>query len=73
MAKEKFIRNKPHLNIGTIGHIDHGKTTLTAAITKVRLISYKFFLGHLGVRLPPSAPERVVSRRGGRAVKCTGL
>jgi elongation factor Tu len=35
MAKAKFERNKPHLNIGTIGHIDHGKTTLTAAITKI--------------------------------------
>ena len=35
MAKETFNRNKPHLNIGTIGHVDHGKTTLTAAITKV--------------------------------------
>ena len=35
MAKEKFERNKPHCNVGTIGHIDHGKTTLTAAITKV--------------------------------------
>ena len=35
MAKEKFTRNKPHCNIGTIGHVDHGKTTLTAAITKV--------------------------------------
>jgi elongation factor Tu len=35
MAKEKFVRSKPHVNIGTIGHIDHGKTTLTAAITKV--------------------------------------
>jgi elongation factor Tu len=35
MAKEKFVREKPHVNIGTIGHIDHGKTTLTAAITKV--------------------------------------
>ena len=34
MAKEKFVRNKPHANIGTIGHVDHGKTTLTAAITK---------------------------------------
>ena len=34
MGKEKFERNKPHLNIGTMGHIDHGKTTLTAAITK---------------------------------------
>ncbi|MEC7160897.1 MAG: GTP-binding protein, partial [Pseudomonadota bacterium] len=36
MAKEKFERNKPHCNIGTIGHVDHGKTTLTAAITKVQ-------------------------------------
>ena len=35
MAKEKFERNKPHVNIGTIGHVDHGKTTLTAAITKI--------------------------------------
>ncbi|MTV24358.1 elongation factor Tu, partial [Nitriliruptoraceae bacterium ZYF776] len=35
MAKEKFERNKPHMNIGTIGHVDHGKTTLTAAITNV--------------------------------------
>ena len=35
MAKENFDRSKPHLNIGTIGHVDHGKTTLTAAITKV--------------------------------------
>jgi translation elongation factor EF-Tu-like GTPase len=35
MAKETFNRNKPHLNIGTIGHVDHGKTTLTAAISAV--------------------------------------
>ena len=35
MAKENFVRNKPHCNIGTIGHVDHGKTTLTAAITKI--------------------------------------
>jgi len=35
MAKEKFVRTKPHVNVGTIGHIDHGKTTLTAALTKV--------------------------------------
>ena len=35
MAKEKFDRSKPHVNIGTIGHVDHGKTTTTAAITKV--------------------------------------
>ena len=35
MSKEKFVRSKPHCNIGTIGHVDHGKTTLTAAITNV--------------------------------------
>ncbi|HLT97609.1 MAG TPA: GTP-binding protein, partial [Acidimicrobiia bacterium] len=35
MAKEKFDRSKPHVNVGTMGHIDHGKTTLTAAITRV--------------------------------------
>ncbi|MGA4817498.1 GTP-binding protein [Pseudomonas aeruginosa] len=35
MAKEKLERNKPHVNVGTIGHVDHGKTTLTAALTKV--------------------------------------
>ncbi|MDD4547760.1 MAG: GTP-binding protein, partial [Bacilli bacterium] len=35
MAKQKFDRSKPHVNIGTIGHVDHGKTTLTAAITNV--------------------------------------
>src|SRR5678809_1596256 len=35
MSKEKFERNKPHVNVGTIGHVDHGKTTLTAALTKV--------------------------------------
>ncbi len=42
MAKEKFERNKPHCNIGTIGHVDHGKTTLTAAITKVMGASVDF-------------------------------
>ncbi|MEP1080413.1 MAG: elongation factor Tu [Nitratireductor sp.] len=40
MAKEKFERNKPHVNVGTIGHVDHGKTTLTAAITKVMAETY---------------------------------
>ena len=34
MSKEKFERNKPHVNVGTIGHVDHGKTTLTAALTE---------------------------------------
>src|SRR5256885_3388135 len=47
MAKQKFERPKPHLNVGTIGHVDHGKTTLTAAITKVlalkKLASYRDF------------------------------
>ena len=41
MAKAKFERTKPHVNIGTIGHVDHGKTTLTAAITKVLSFSGK--------------------------------
>ena len=40
MSKEKFERNKPHVNVGTIGHVDHGKTTLTAAITKVLAEKY---------------------------------
>ena len=48
MAKEKFARTKPHCNIGTIGHVDHGKTTLTAAITLV--LSKKF--GHRSRQLP---------------------
>ena len=41
MAKQKFERTKPHVNIGTIGHVDHGKTTLTAAITKYLAFSGK--------------------------------
>ena len=41
MAKEKFVRTKPHMNIGTIGHVDHGKTTLTAAITKTLHARYQ--------------------------------
>src|SRR5574344_78039 len=40
MAKEKFSRNKPHVNIGTIGHVDHGKTTTTAAISAVLALKY---------------------------------
>jgi len=40
MSKEKFERTKPHLNVGTIGHVDHGKTTLTAALTKVLSAKY---------------------------------
>jgi elongation factor Tu len=55
MAKEKFVRNKPHLNIGTIGHVDHGKTTLTAAITKV--LSKKNFAKFLAYDQIDKAPE----------------
>ncbi|MCW5211162.1 hypothetical protein F1Z29_01485 [Clostridium perfringens] len=40
MSKAKFERSKPHVNIGTIGHVDHGKTTLTAAITTVLATSW---------------------------------
>ena len=46
MAKEKFERTKPHINIGTIGHVDHGKTTLTAAITTTLQERY-----HLGEKV----------------------
>ena len=64
MAKEKFDRSKPHVNVGTIGHIDHGKTTLTAALTKVaadkgwaKFISVR--RGRQGVRVagPPRRDE----------------
>ena len=49
MSKEKFERTKPHLNVGTIGHVDHGKTTLTAAITKVCAETYG---GELKILVP---------------------
>ncbi len=55
MAKEKFERNKPHVNVGTIGHIDHGKTTLTAAITKV--LSEKFGGQSMSFEEIDNAPE----------------
>src|SRR5678810_491815 len=55
MAKEKFVRNKPHLNIGTIGHVDHGRTTLTAAITKV--LTKKGFAKFLAYDQIDKAPE----------------
>ena len=55
MAKEKFVREKPHVNVGTIGHIDHGKTTLTAAITKV--LSLKGFADFSAFDEIDNAPE----------------
>src|SRR5512144_2880120 len=55
MSKQKFERKKPHLNIGTIGHVDHGKTTLTAAITKV--LAKKNFAKFLAYDQIDKAPE----------------
>lgn len=55
MAKAKFDRTKPHVNIGTIGHVDHGKTTLTAAITKV--LSFKGFAKFSAYDMIDKAPE----------------
>ena len=46
MSKEKFERTKPHVNVGTIGHVDHGKTTLTAAITTVLAKTSAVLLAH---------------------------
>ena len=55
MAKEKFVREKPHVNIGTIGHVDHGKTSLTAAITKA--LSLKGFADFSAFENIDNAPE----------------
>ena len=55
MAKEKFERKKPHINVGTIGHVDHGKTTLTSAITKV--LSYRGMADYLEFDQIDKAPE----------------
>ncbi|MCD6443033.1 MAG: elongation factor Tu [Thermotogae bacterium] len=55
MGKEKFVRTKPHVNIGTIGHIDHGKTTLTAAITKA--LSFKGLANYIPFEQIDKAPE----------------
>ena len=68
MAKAKFERTKPHVNIGTIGHVDHGKTTLTAAISKVLHDEYPelnpFTPSTRSTRLPRSASavSRSISR-----------
>ena len=55
MAKEKFVRTKPHVNVGTIGHVDHGKTTLTAALTKV--LAEKFGGAAMAFDQIDNAPE----------------
>ncbi|MBQ8029784.1 MAG: elongation factor Tu [Clostridia bacterium] len=62
MAKEKFERNKPHVNIGTIGHVDHGKTTLTAAITKtLAMKGYAKFEAYDMIDKAPEERERGIT------------
>ncbi len=62
MAKAKFERNKPHVNIGTIGHVDHGKTTLTAAITKVlNLKGEADFVDYANIDKAPEERERGIT------------
>jgi len=65
MAKEKFERNKPHVNVGTIGHVDHGKTTLTAALTRV--CSEVFGSAKVDFDKIDSAPEEKARGKIGRA------
>jgi elongation factor Tu len=62
MAKEKFVRTKPHLNVGTIGHIDHGKTTLTSAITKVLALKQQAeFRDFFSIDKAPEERERGIT------------
>ena len=62
MAKAKFERNKPHVNIGTIGHVDHGKTTLTAAITKYLAMQGKAeFEDYASIDKAPEEKERGIT------------
>jgi elongation factor Tu len=62
MAKKRFERNKPHLNVGTIGHVDHGKTTLTAAITKVMALQGKAqFMDYADIDNAPEERERGIT------------
>ena len=62
MAKEHFERTKPHVNIGTIGHVDHGKTTLTAAITKVLAMKGDAeFMDYANIDKAPEERERGIT------------
>ena len=58
MAREKYDRSKPHVNIGTIGHVDHGKTTLTAAISK---LFSKNFMDYSAIDSAPEERERGIT------------
>jgi len=74
MAKEKFERTKPHVNVGTIGHVDHGKTTLTAAITTV--LAAKFGGAAKAYDQIDAAPEekaRGITKRRLAALRLTQL
>jgi len=62
MSKEKFERTKPHVNVGTIGHVDHGKTTLTAAMTKVMAEKMGGEAKAFDRLIMPLKKKRVVSR-----------
>ena len=62
MAKQKFERTKPHVNIGTIGHVDHGKTTLTAAITKtLAMKGGAAFVDYANIDKAPEERERGIT------------
>ncbi|HEX2184658.1 MAG TPA: GTP-binding protein, partial [Chloroflexota bacterium] len=63
MAKQRFERTKPHVNVGTIGHVDHGKTTLTAAITKVMGLKDKTnqFVSFAEIDKAPEERERGIT------------
>ena len=71
MAKDKFERNKPHVNVGTIGHVDHGKTTLTAAISTV--LTKKYGGEKKDFAEIDSAPEEEASLRSRRLPRPCGL
>ncbi len=65
MSKEKFQRTKPHVNVGTVGHIDHGKTTLTAAITAVQATKgFAEFTDFSNIDKAPEEKERGITIAG---------
>ena len=71
MSKEKFVRNKPHVNIGTIGHVDHGKTTLTAAITKVAVDARAWRSSRRSIRSTRRRKRRRAASRSRRRTSST--